>query len=45
MKVQMFVCAGLVVALTQALGCQRTAAPSGNGGVPACRSDFILAGG
>ena len=28
MTVQMFVCAGLMLALTQALGCQRTATPS-----------------
>ena len=35
MKVQMFVCAGLMLALTQALGCQRTATRSATASQPA----------
>ena len=34
MKVRMFVCAGLMLALTQALGCQRTATPSATASKP-----------
>ena len=35
MKVQMCVCAGLMLALTQALGCQRIATPSATASQPA----------
>ena len=35
MKVQMFACAGLLLALTQALGCQRTATPPATASGPA----------
>jgi hypothetical protein len=35
MTVQMFVCAGLMLALTQALGCQRTATPPATASTPA----------